>query len=50
LLRETLVVHDVMMIVEGRLAVSSASAEVTAVANEVVYMPKGESVTIRSHE
>jgi ethanolamine utilization protein EutQ (cupin superfamily) len=49
-IEETLAVDDVMVIVEGRLSVSSGAGTVTAVPGEIVYMPKGESVTIRSHE
>lgn len=49
-LRETMAVHDVMIILEGRLSVSSRSGTVTAGPGEIIYMPKGEAVTIRSHE
>ncbi len=47
---ETLAVHDVMVILEGRLAVSTSAGTITAGPGEIVYMPKGETVTIRSHE
>lgn len=47
---ETLAVDDVMVILEGRLSVSSDAGTVTAGPGEVVYMPKGEKVTIRSYE
>jgi len=50
ILEETLAVHDVMVVLQGRLSVSTKTATVTAGPGEVVYMPKGESVTIRSHE
>lgn len=47
---EQLVVDDVMIVVEGLLSVSTEAGTVTAGPGEIVYMPKGESVTIRSHE
>jgi ethanolamine utilization protein EutQ (cupin superfamily) len=47
---ETLAVDDVMIVLEGRLTVTSATGSVTAGPGEIVYMPKGETVTIRSHE
>lgn len=47
---ETLAVDDVMVVLEGRLSVSSDAGTVTAGPGEIVYMPKGERVTIRSHE
>ena len=46
---ETLAVDDVMIVLEGRLTVSSAGGSMTAGPGEIVYMPKGEKVTIRSH-
>ena len=49
-LDEKLVVDDVMLVLEGKLSVTSAGTTVTAGAGEIVYMPKGETVTIRSHE
>ncbi|WP_224246641.1 AraC family ligand binding domain-containing protein [Hyalangium gracile] len=49
-LSETLAVDDVMIILEGRLSVSTNAGTVTAGPGELVYMPKGEAVTIRSHE
>lgn len=49
-LTETLVVDDVMVVLEGRLSVTTEAGTVTAGPGEVVHMPKGESVTIRSHE
>ena len=49
-LSETMTVHDTMVVLEGRLTVSTDSASVTAGAGEVIYMPQGEAVTIRSHE
>ncbi|MCP3371300.1 cupin domain-containing protein [Bradyrhizobium cajani] len=49
-LDETLAVDDVMIVLEGKLSVSSDSDTVTAGPGEIVYMPKGKQVTIRSHE
>jgi ethanolamine utilization protein EutQ (cupin superfamily) len=49
-IEETLVVHDVMILLEGRLSVSAGDTTVTAGPGEIVYMPKGEKVTIRSFE
>ena len=49
-LEETLAVDDVMVVLEGRLSVSSDAGTVTAGPGEIVHMPKGQSVTIRSHE
>jgi ethanolamine utilization protein EutQ (cupin superfamily) len=48
---DTIMVDDVMVVLEGRLSVSmDAGPTVTAGPGEIVYMPKGEEVTIRSHE
>ncbi|MBX9461251.1 MAG: DUF861 domain-containing protein [Brevundimonas sp.] len=49
-LSETMAVHDVMVVLEGRLSISTDGATVTAGPGEIVYMPKGEKLTIRSHE
>jgi ethanolamine utilization protein EutQ (cupin superfamily) len=49
-LTETMAVDDVMIVLEGRLSVSTEAGTVTAGPGEIVYMPKGEAVTIRSHE
>lgn len=46
----TLDVDDVMIIVEGRLWVSTDAGTLTAGPGEIVYMTKGDAVTIRSHE
>ncbi len=48
-LEETIVVDDVMVMLEGRLSVSSDGGTVTAGPGEIVYLPKGQKVTIRSH-
>lgn len=39
-----------MIVLEGRLSVSSDAGTVTAGPGEIVHMPKGDKVTIRSHE
>jgi ethanolamine utilization protein EutQ (cupin superfamily) len=49
-LTETIEVDDVMIVLEGRLSVSTDAGTVTAGPGAIVYMPKGEAVTIRSHE
>lgn len=49
-LAETMAVDDVMIVLEGRLSVSTEAETVTAGPGEIVYMPKGEAVIIRSHE
>lgn len=49
-LAETIAVDDVMIVLEGRLSVSTGAGEVTAGPGEIVYMPNGQAVTIRSHE
>lgn len=49
-LEVTLAVDDVMVIVEGRLSVVTAAGTLEARPGDIVHMPKGEVVTIRSHE
>jgi ethanolamine utilization protein EutQ (cupin superfamily) len=49
-LDETMVVDDVMVVLEGRLSVTTDAGTVTAGPGEIVHMPKGEKVLIRSHE
>lgn len=49
-LEEKLVVDDVMVVLEGKLSVTNDGRTVTAGPGEIVHMPKGETVTIRSHE
>jgi ethanolamine utilization protein EutQ (cupin superfamily) len=49
-LDETLAVDDVMVVLEGRLSVTANGSTMTAGPGEIIYMPKGELVTIRSHE
>jgi ethanolamine utilization protein EutQ (cupin superfamily) len=46
----TLALVDVMILLEGRLAVSFDAATVEAVAGDIVHMPKGQTVTIRARE
>jgi ethanolamine utilization protein EutQ (cupin superfamily) len=45
-LTETMAVHDTMIVLEGRLSVSTGNGTVTAGPGDIVYMPKGEAVTI----
>lgn len=49
-LDETMAVHDTMIVLEGKLSVDSGRTTVTAGPGDIVYMPKGEKVLIRSHE
>ncbi|MCW4461366.1 hypothetical protein OK349_06575 [Sphingomonas sp. BT-65] len=49
-LDETIAVDDVMIVLEGRLSVSSEAGTVTAGSGEIVHMPKGAAVSIRAHE
>jgi ethanolamine utilization protein EutQ (cupin superfamily) len=49
-LSETIAVDDLMVVLEGQLSVSSDAGTVEAGPGEIVYMPKGETVTIRSHD
>ena len=45
-LTETMAVHDTVIVLEGRLSVSTGDGTVTAGPGDIVYMPKGEAVTI----
>lgn len=49
-LAETIAVDDVMIILEGRLSVTTDAGTVMAGPGDIVHMPKGEAGTIRSHE
>lgn len=49
-LAETMAVDDVMVVLQGRLSVESGGATVAAGPGDIVHMPKGAAVTIRSHE
>ncbi len=48
-LQETILVDDVMVVLEGRVSVTSRAGTVIASPGEIIHMPKGEAVTIRSH-
>jgi ethanolamine utilization protein EutQ (cupin superfamily) len=48
-LTATMAVDDTMIVIQGSLTVKSANGLVTAGPGEIVYMPKGERVTILSH-
>jgi ethanolamine utilization protein EutQ (cupin superfamily) len=39
-----------MIVLEGRISVSTGGSTVTAGPGEIIHMPKGEQVTIRSHD
>lgn len=45
-LTETMGVDDVMIILEGRVSVSTSAGTLTAGKGDIVYMPKGEAVAI----
>lgn len=47
---EHIAVDDVMIILKGRITVDSDAGTATAGPGEIIYMPKGSKVTIRSHE
>ncbi|WP_425106117.1 ethanolamine utilization protein [Ancylobacter sp.] len=49
-LTETMAVDDVMVVLAGRLSVASEGGSVEAGPGEIVYMPKGETVTILARE
>lgn len=49
-LTETMAVDDVMIVLEGKLSVTSGGETTTAGPGEIVHMPKGNEVTIRAHE
>jgi ethanolamine utilization protein EutQ (cupin superfamily) len=49
-LTAAIAVDDVMVVLEGRLSVEADGNTLTAGPGEIVHMPKGTSVTIRSHE
>lgn len=50
ILKETMAVHDTMVILEGKITVSDDHGSVTAGPGEIIAMQKGDKVTIRSHE
>ncbi|NLR99977.1 ethanolamine utilization protein [Rhizobium sp. P38BS-XIX] len=45
-LTETMAVDDIMIVLEGRIAVSTGAGTVIAGPGEIIYMPKGVAVTI----
>jgi len=47
-LDEKISVDDVMIILEGQVSVTDQHGMVTAGPGEIIYMPKGEAVTIQS--
>lgn len=49
-LEETMVVDDVMIVLDGRLTVSAEGIEVSASRGDIVHMPKGTPVAIQAHE
>ena len=49
-LTDAIAVYDTMVVLEGRLSVTANGETATAGPGEIVYMPKGETVTIRAHE
>lgn len=46
----TLEVHDTVVVLEGRLTVSTADKSVTAGPGEIVAMQTGDEVTLHAHE
>lgn len=48
-LEADIVVHDVMIVLEGQLTVTSEAGDHTAGPGDIVYMPKGNRVTILAH-
>lgn len=48
-LEADIVVHDVMIVLQGKVSVESDGETLTAGPGEIIYMPKGNSVVIRSH-
>jgi len=47
---EEIAVDDVMIVLEGRVSVTSGDGTVTAGPGEIIHMRPGASVTIRTHE
>ena len=48
-LTETMAVDDTMIVLEGRLTVTVDGSALSAGPGEIIYMPKGATVTIQSH-
>ncbi len=49
-LASTIEVDDVIIPLEGRMTTTPEGRSTTAGPGEIVYMPEGETVTIRTHE
>ena len=49
LMETNIVVDDVMVVLEGRISVGANGETLTAGSGEIIYMPKGNAVVIRSH-
>lgn len=49
-LTETIAVDDVMIVLQGRLSITTDEETFAAGPGDIVYMPKGRSVTIQSDE
>lgn len=47
-LTQTMAVDDIMIVLDGRLWVSTDAGELEIGPGEIAYMPKGENVTIRA--
>ncbi|KQS76013.1 AraC family ligand binding domain-containing protein [Rhizobium sp. Leaf383] len=45
-LTETMALYDTIIVLEGRLSVSTGDGTVSAGAGDIVYMPKGDAVTV----
>lgn len=48
-LKTDIAVDDVMVVLEGSVSVEANGQTLTAGSGEIIYMPKGNSVIIRSH-
>ncbi len=48
-LETDIVVDDVMVVLKGRVSVEADGETLTAGPGEIIYMPKGNAVIIRSH-
>lgn len=48
-LETDIVVDDVMVVLQGRVSVEADGETLTAGPGEIIYMPKGNAVIIRSH-
>lgn len=49
-LRETIVVDDVMIVLEGQLTITADGQDRIASPGNIVYMPRGEAVEIRASD